>query len=296
MPEVLERKLQQIREGSYVLTLPKDWVEREGLRKGSSVMMCVERGLLRVYPLNRSGVTSIIDQDLLSPREVEESLRLLYALGVDRAVVRSSGSLSGEVREVLRRSRVFLPGALVTFEENKSVVVEFAGDVLKGHLQALRTFSSSFSACLSRLVEGGSKEEVEEVMAYSYAQRRAISREQLRPTGSINVLEVSLLSFYTDSCIRMTEHLLELPAIDPRSEVRELLTAVGRSVREAVRYYESGDVSRLNALVDDLHNRLHGIESIQGEADVHLIGIIMSCISALESLREAVLVRYLGEG
>lgn len=286
MPEVLERRLQRIREASYVITLPKDWVEEMGLKKGSTLVLCVEKGLARMYPSSRSPLRYFVVVDGMDAEDVRATVRYSYWFGADALTLSSREAMGQGLRDSVRTVRLELPGALVTSEDERSVTIEFAGDVVKDYVHALKIFAAYFYSTLRRFAGmGASADAVLDLRSYANVQRRAVSRELLRPNGSITVLEASLLSSYSDLCLSMTEML---PTILAGGAVTdgELLVTLGRALLGAVESYESNELRKLERTIREIEG---SSTSNVGRSGVQ--GLVLLCRTAIRLLRDALYVR-----
>ena len=127
------RRIQLTGRGSYIVSLPKRWVEEAGLRKGGRVEFSRqnERGLLLVpsdhakfddqYPRCSITVGSEADPDALTRRIIS-----LYVVGFSTIEVNcASGNLSASVRDSIRNvARSKLVGTELVTESARSVTLQ----------------------------------------------------------------------------------------------------------------------------------------------------------------------------
>lgn len=106
------RKVQKVGASTLTVSLPKDWVERRGVRQGDQVFLQEEGATLRVVPAPAYAqpvkAEFVVTADLCDkPGLLTQILVGNYILGRDRIQVRGSSRLSsdhvGEVREAARR-------------------------------------------------------------------------------------------------------------------------------------------------------------------------------------------------
>ncbi len=162
------RRVQEVGGGSLSITLPRGWAKRQGLGKGSLVV--VEEsptGALTVVPAEpREAVTTISH----SPGDVRGTVRKLFAAyldGYDVIDVVSEGFIPSEDRSVIKRAASALPGLEVLGEEaskislrcvldpsllNPRELMTRLGDLVAGMLRDLSRAMESGGADLAELV------------------------------------------------------------------------------------------------------------------------------------------------
>lgn len=107
---VYRRKIQSVGGGSYTVSLPKDWIRRVGLGKGSEVLMIVEPdNSLRIVPSGRDTHTEDNVTIKVSGSDFWHTVRLIvsyYMAGVNTlniVVDRPEPSFTRELREFVSR-------------------------------------------------------------------------------------------------------------------------------------------------------------------------------------------------
>jgi len=126
------RRIQATGGGSYVITLPKDWVKRFGLESGGEVLVeYTPDGSLRVRPLSSTGGQRLLHVGLdAGDNGAEELLRWIvsyYISGVDVIEI-SVGKRSGLVHELVPLVSSRLMGVEVVEESWDRIVFQVVVD------------------------------------------------------------------------------------------------------------------------------------------------------------------------
>ncbi len=127
------RRLQLTGRGSYIVSVPKNWVQEVGLRKGGEVELRKQDdhslliggfGKIRT-DVERSGCTLSIPSDI-DPGTLTRRLVSLYLVGYYTIeIVCKSGNLTGPVRESIREvAREKLVGTEVVTESSRSATLQ----------------------------------------------------------------------------------------------------------------------------------------------------------------------------
>lgn len=99
------RKIQKSRSGSYLISLPKSWVEESGLNKGDRVEMRKnEEGLLtlQLTEKKRKMKFNLKLEDFSDIRTLEDSIKACYMQGAETIEVTSEKETMTEEKELLR--------------------------------------------------------------------------------------------------------------------------------------------------------------------------------------------------
>lgn len=128
------RKLQFIKGGSRTVTVPRWWVARHGLAKGSPLFIAEDGTSLRIAPVDvlRETRRVRIDLDELEDsKSVKYRVWTFYMQGADEIEVGSEGTIPADVKRMLREIRMDLPGLEVVHENGRAVT--FAVREAGGH-------------------------------------------------------------------------------------------------------------------------------------------------------------------
>ena len=179
MPKVEERKVQQLRGSSYVLTLPKEWVEASGLKKGMGVTVVYEPGLLRVYPTGRRKLELSRTVETLTAEQVGELVTACYELGCSSVTISCRSGMGEDLRNVLRRLREELQGVFVSQHSEGVVSVEISEVPFKSLEQAVSILLQALVRTLRFAASGGPRAgrgELEELLRDSRGYGSALLR------------------------------------------------------------------------------------------------------------------------
>ncbi len=119
------RNLQAIKGGSYTITLPRWWVLKQRLRKGSKLFMSEDGAALKIVARDVIGKRRRVEIDLDklgNMRSVRYAIWTYYMQGADEIVVRSSEPLAADRKRQLREVRMDLPGIDIAREDDRTVV------------------------------------------------------------------------------------------------------------------------------------------------------------------------------
>lgn len=117
------RYLQMTSGGSYLVSLPKDWVKENNLGKGSQLgilRMDFRTLLIDSNPLGRPVATSV---ELNMGDDVGRELTSSYLSGYDRILIRSKGMITPAQKEVIRTWASRLAGLEVINETSSSMLL-----------------------------------------------------------------------------------------------------------------------------------------------------------------------------
>lgn len=118
------RRLQFIKGGSRTVTIPRWWVTRHDLSKGSRLFMAEDGASLRIAPIDvlAEPREARINLDALEDaKSVKYRVWTYYMQGADQIVVASEGTIPGEIKRLLREIRLDLPGLEVRAEHGQSI-------------------------------------------------------------------------------------------------------------------------------------------------------------------------------
>ncbi|MCS7145696.1 MAG: AbrB/MazE/SpoVT family DNA-binding domain-containing protein [Nitrososphaerota archaeon] len=199
MPKLEERRLQQLRGSSYVLTLPKEWVEELGLGKGSSVFLLTEPGLLIVVPGERVGGLLVdVELDVVGEERLENVVKVLYRVGASQVRFRTRKPVH-EVVGKIRRLRREIHGLIVTAPSENLAVVSFSDEVFAGLDQGIRVFlmtlasAAQVAAKPAGQVDAGSlQEELADCRLYALALFRHVSGLITKPSRDMVIQALPL--------------------------------------------------------------------------------------------------------
>ena len=125
------RNLQLIKGGSFTLTIPRWWISKQHLKKGSKLFISEDGPSLRIVStavLHSKKRTEISLDEVNDIQNVIYMIWTYYMQGVDEIVVKSSSPISAEHKRQLRSVRMDLPGIDVVKEDESSVIFAVSGE------------------------------------------------------------------------------------------------------------------------------------------------------------------------
>lgn len=152
------RKIQSTKLGTFLVTIPKEWVSQMGLAKGGHVALELEGTDVVVSPVNKRMSTQSrpLDIDKVKDRKMLElSIGSSYVQGHDITEVVSKGKILPEQKRWIREAVDNLVGVEVAEEYSNRVVLQNLVDPRMFDLdQTMRKFSESSVAVLRDAVSG----------------------------------------------------------------------------------------------------------------------------------------------
>ncbi|MEM3155839.1 MAG: AbrB/MazE/SpoVT family DNA-binding domain-containing protein [Nitrososphaerota archaeon] len=291
MPRVEERRLQQLRGSSYVLTLPKDWVEGQGLGKGASVLLLTDPGLLIVVPSERAGGTAVdVELDVVGERRLEYLAKVLYKIGVNQIRFRTREPIQ-QVMSRLRRLRREIHGLIVTAPSEHESLASFSDEVFASLEQGIRVFLMTLaSAAQSAAKQTGSGEtstlqdELADCRLYALALFRHVSGMITRPSRDLVIQALPLAGVVSARMLDLCDAFEEFATrggdvssvVGTFAElVSELTDAVG------------GDHESLERVED----KLRGVVTGRILEDCRAYELFTTLSKATESIKELMLIK-----
>jgi antitoxin component of MazEF toxin-antitoxin module len=257
MPKVEERKVQQLRGSSYVLTLPKEWVEASGLRKGMGVTVVYEPGILRVFPTGRRKLELSVTVETSAAEQIGEIVTACYELGCSSLTISCRSGISDELRSVLKRLREELQGVFVSQQSEGVVSVEISEVPFKSLEQAVSILLQALVRTLRFAEPGGpwvKREDLEEMLrdsrGYGSALVRYVSSLLSSPDGTVSHYAMPLI---VEVAVRM----------------RDLVSTVGELLTSGSWSQES--LASLERLLENLS--LHVADLLSAGAQEGLMGL-----------------------
>jgi hypothetical protein len=292
MPRLEERRLQQLRGSSYVLTLPKDWVEELGLGKGSSVFLLTEPGLLIVVPGERAvGPLVDVELDVIGVGRLEELTRALYKIGVGQVRFRTRGPTQ-QVIGRLRRMRGEVHGLIATAPSENEVLASFSDEVFASLEQGIRVFLTTLvSAAQSAAKNVGSgdsaslPDELADCRLYALALFRYASGLITKPSRDLVVRALPLASLVSARMLDLCEAFEDVATVGRGgfSHLVETFATLVSELTDAI----GGDYEALERVGEKVEEVLTG----RGVEDCRVYTLFVALSKVIESLKEFTLIR-----
>ncbi|HID05310.1 MAG TPA: phosphate uptake regulator PhoU [Candidatus Caldiarchaeum subterraneum] len=125
------RNLQLIKGGSFTLTIPRWWISKQRLRKGSKLFISEDGPSLRIVSTAILSSKKRTELNLDAVEDVQHVIYMIwtyYMQGLDEIVVSSSSPISADGKRQLRAVRMDLPGIDIVREDERSVVFSVSGE------------------------------------------------------------------------------------------------------------------------------------------------------------------------
>ena len=144
------RRLQQIKGGSFTLSLPKEWIEKRKLRRGEEIAVFDEEdGSLRLYPIKMEheepSEVVLALEDFPEVRALEYCIGTYYIQGSNKIGIKSKKIIPADVKKRLKLLRMELPGVEVAEERadaiNFHVIIDPAAFLLESLIEKTSSFS-----------------------------------------------------------------------------------------------------------------------------------------------------------
>lgn len=293
MPRLEERRLQQLRGSSYVLTLPKDWVEELGLGKGSSVFLLAEPGLLIVVPGEKTGGL-LIDMDLeaFGEKRLEEVTRILYMIGASQVRFRTRAPIQ-QIMSRLRRLRREIHGLIVTTPGENQIEGSFSDEVFASLDQGIRVFLMTLASAAQTVArqpgfDSGATlpDEVVDCRLYALALFRYVSGLLTKPSRDLVFQALSLASVIAARLLDLCDSFEDVVSSsmgDGFSEVISLFAELVSELTDAV----GGDYDSL----EQVGGKLEKILAEQGIKDCRQHSLFKTLLQTVNSLKDLYLLK-----
>ncbi|MGD8545826.1 MAG: PhoU domain-containing protein [Candidatus Bathyarchaeota archaeon] len=144
------RRLQHIKGGSYILSLPKEWIEKRKLERGEEIAVFEEDdGSLMLLPIKmeRKEPQEVLltFEDFSNVRALEYCIGTYYIQGSNKINIKSKSMIPANVKRQLKLLRMDLPGVEVAEERADMISFQVIVDPAAFSLKSLVEKTSSFA-------------------------------------------------------------------------------------------------------------------------------------------------------
>ena len=306
------RKVQKTPSGTFFVCLPKDWAERHGLKKGSTVVLSeTSDGKLLVdaeYGSTPSPRVAVLKPGPYLSREITGK----YLLGFDIIRVEGKDGIGLEVREDVKRTASRLVGLEIIEEDYSKIVLQcllepsgFPPDKILKRAYALA--AGMHRDVVNAIVNGdvnlaksviARDEEVNRLyfllirILRTIIQNPSLSeRLGVKPIECLDFrLAASLVENIGDECVRAAYKVENLMGVKLTDSLKVALLEFHKLCFEAhenaVRAFLSGDVA-LAVSVGDMHGKIAKVyETIETNARVQSPNIVPHLLAAMSALMQ----------
>jgi len=311
------RRVQEVGRGTLIVSLPKSWARRMGIKKGSILAIReTPRGQLIVEPFTREleGPTEVvIDCRGKSPDQVAWAVIGAYLLGYDTIEVVDE-AMRPEVKAVVRKVARGLAGLEIVDEDSRRMVIDCLVDpsavdpkTLLARKNAITI--SMHSDALLALAEGDRPlarmvvdrdEEVDRLYFLMVRLLRTAIRDLklaekfgLTPVDCLDYrMAAKLVEFIGDHAVDMAHIVFGLPNGSSLGAISEGLGEARDTLREmqelAVRAFLSKRGNMVAKVKEELRERMSGIlEELKGKTG-ELGGLSYLALSSIHLIEEIV--------
>ncbi|CAC11608.1 conserved hypothetical protein [Thermoplasma acidophilum] len=123
------RRIQKIKGGSYIVSLPSDWVRDNGLDVTREVEVFESSGIIKIRPkkdFNSERVIEYTDEET-----AEYLISVYYMQGMTKISLQSKDVISRDVKDRIKMLQLQLPGLNLKEETFNSLVFEVDEEILK---------------------------------------------------------------------------------------------------------------------------------------------------------------------
>ncbi len=121
------RRVQLTGGSTFIVSLPQEWIKRNGIGKGSLVSMDINGEDLRIFPGEevRKEITRTMEiSQSVTEELLQRSMISVYISGFDTLIIRSSSYLSQGVRDVVKKFTRLVMGVEIFEESARSIVLQ----------------------------------------------------------------------------------------------------------------------------------------------------------------------------
>lgn len=279
------RKLQVSAQGSFMLTLPKSWVQQAGLQGGDNVFVDSEEdGSFRIFPSaskprRESRSNTLFIESFPSVKLLDLSVKASYIQGNDVTEIASKQKLSPDQKRWIKEAVSGLVGTEISEEFADRVVLLNLLDPLKFHIDVVfQRFSDVAKAIYqdatralldhdSEMAMDAFERGKESAKLYRLLMRQVIlcSRNRQisyqmgqRDIGDLMVCamasrELSRLAYYA---MRIAQHALALTKVKLSKETTRVIVEMCQIANDmhekAVNAYLKSDITLANSVIDKM--------------------------------------------
>jgi len=269
------RRIQRTSDGTFFITIPKDWASSLGLSKGSAVRLLGEGNRILIEPWRGEEAAGAPREAVISPSPLmEREIGEKYLSGYDLIRIRSDSVIDSRSRERIKSALKTLIGLEILEEDSKNILIQCVvePDLLMPEkiLRRIHSIASSMQADSFRsLLEGDEElastvverdEEVDRLYFLLVRVLRAgVSEPRPRRPGfpsPKDCMDYRLLATYieaiADCAVAIAERARPKLAVRLSREQAEMMAEVGRRIQEAFKgAFEAvlaGDLERASAI------------------------------------------------
>lgn len=278
------RKIQKSVSGSFLLTIPKKWMEREGLKDGTIVNLLEEEDgsirLLHSGSASQNGNECTFGiEDLNSSNALKRKIEACYVSGSDVITITSKKTMSPEWKKTIRSSLMYLIGTEISDEHHNRVQLRTIVDPTRFPIKDVlkRLFivvSGMYSESLKGFWDGnpeiasdvlGRKEEVEKLYRLMIRQLIISSRSAsfaknfgIKGTDEMIMFAIAgrdlwRVGFYSRDIAKQIINLNSDIDEKIKEDIAELHSASMRMLEDAMASFLMSDFSQADMVIEKMN-------------------------------------------
>ncbi len=303
------RRVQKIKTGSYIISIPMDWVVKNNVKPHDHVIVIEDPNNNIIVKLPKTYCYVTINVDNYAPETVADMVKVMYMYGADRIELTSTNSLKSEVISVVRGLRSDLMGFEIESMGKSSMVIVVKDSVeyldkenfLKYFLKSFRLLRESLEDICRCLEPNGTETYISDVKERMYEAKRfyrylyrllSLAMKEPERNGLPSVLhsiylEMTMrlreISYYIHRMVDFIPHVERGPHMEKLRDICELTVRAMRSKADI------DAVSRIRAEVNRFEEELisRGVGPHEAHTAFALRRIIHDVLRITESFAAA---------
>ena len=148
MEKDTRRRIQKIKGGSYIITLPPDWIRRNNLDAKSEVFVIEKDGEIIIKPIKNYSDKKSINLDTNDIDTVKYLINVYYMQGIVEILVESKSTISAEIKNELKNLQLYLPGLYVESESFNYIKFRVQDNLTINLIDEMKNFSQKLLTLL----------------------------------------------------------------------------------------------------------------------------------------------------
>ena len=285
------RKLQTTAAGTFIVTIPKDWVSKLGLEKGGLVYMELEEGDIVVSPVNTRAPPQSRPLQLdgsLDQKMLELSITASYIQGHDITEVISKEKILPEQKRWIREAVENLVGVEIAEEYADKVVLQNLVDPLKFDLdRSMGKFSATSLAVLSDAIKALATQD--KMLAQDAYERGYQSTRLYRLLMRLAIQVVRSRKLRDEMKVHDMEELVgRVMAIKELGRIADYAMRVAQHVREVEKRPDPVTMAMIEKMAKETSQMQERAFEAFMEKDLGLASSVIDSMDGVRKLYEAV--------
>jgi len=290
------RRIQRLGTSSLVVTLPKEWARRLGLKPGSQVILIDDGNSIRILPMDHETPKGVhIDLSKFSPPIAYAAPYCIYISGYDSVTFKVPDP-DKSIQIIKKKAHSFM-GMEVFEVSDDELKLEILIDMKRIEFNRLfKTMSITMSRVarvLRRAITEGTREAMDELkflqedflrtlyLALRYLSSNSIKMSRQGPSTAS--LYIAMAANYTGLIVDMLNEFIrvsgrlnlnKLTELE-KDEILKIIDALEKAGSLELRLIANPSVKRLGELMQLLKETKEKIEELLGEVDSAVAGLLL---------------------